>query len=79
MTSLIIASNSDGVYGRCDANCYDAKNSKCTCICGGMNHGGGKQQAMVNTREYSKQVLKEAGVDIPKEVDQLNFFTEPDE
>lgn len=53
MTTLICASNSDGIYGRCDAKCYDAKGPTCDCICGGKNHGAGKDRAMKNTaREW---------------------------
>lgn len=37
--TLISAGNSNGVYGRCDARCHDAKNLKCDCICGGRYHG----------------------------------------
>ena len=51
MTTLIIVSNSDGVVGRCDAKCYDAKSPACDCICAGRNHGAGKQRAIANTRE----------------------------
>ena len=24
---------------RCDASCHEAREEKCTCICGGRNHG----------------------------------------
>lgn len=39
--TLIQAGNSNGVYGRCDAHCHDAKGAKCHCICGGVFHGKG--------------------------------------
>ncbi len=39
--TLIVAANSDGVYGRCDAKCHDAREPKCDCICGGVYHGKG--------------------------------------
>ncbi len=39
--TLIVAANSDGVYGRCDAKCHDAREPKCNCICGGAYHGKG--------------------------------------
>ena len=49
--TLIAVYNSDGCVGRCDAKCYNATSDECTCICGGANHGAGKQQAVENTRE----------------------------
>lgn len=51
MATLITVGNSDGIVGRCDAKCYNAKHPGCDCICGGKNHGAGFQQAMENTRE----------------------------
>lgn len=36
---------------RCDANCYNGKAKKCTCLCGGKNHGVGLAQARRNVRE----------------------------
>jgi hypothetical protein len=47
-------------YGerRCDEKCYDANSPICTCICGGMNHGKGKKQAMDNTETYARELLK---------------------
>lgn len=51
MATLIIARKSDGsLIGRCDARCYNAKGPKCTCICGGKNHGAGIHKAIDNTR-----------------------------
>jgi hypothetical protein len=43
MTTLIAVYNSDGCAGRCDSRCYDAEWDECDCICGGRNHGAGKQ------------------------------------
>lgn len=51
MTTVLAVYNSDGCVGRCDAHCHNAKHPECTCICGGMNHGKGREQAMENTRE----------------------------
>lgn len=45
---LIEVSNSDGVYGRCDAKCYLATGPECDCCCGGVNHGKGLTQAIAN-------------------------------
>jgi hypothetical protein len=51
MTTLIAVYNSEGCVGRCDARCYEARNAKCHCICGGRNHSAGKQRAIENVRE----------------------------
>ena len=52
MTALITVSNTDGIVGQCDAKCYDARAEFCDCICGGMNHGAGKEGATYNTTKY---------------------------
>lgn len=54
MATLIAVYNSDGCVGRCDARCYEATTPECTCICGGRNHGAGKDQAVANTRELAE-------------------------
>ena len=48
MTTLIAVYNTKGCVGRCDANCYNAKHAKCTCICGGRNHSAGFERASEN-------------------------------
>ena len=60
MTTLIAVYNSEGCAGRCDARCYDAAEEPCECICGGRNHGAGKQQAIDNTRELAESWLEQA-------------------
>jgi hypothetical protein len=54
VTTLIAVYNSEGCIGRCDARCYEADEPECECICGGRNHGAGKQQAIENTRELAQ-------------------------
>ena len=51
MATAIAVYNSDGCVGRCDATCHEAKHATCTCICGGINHGKGLQQAIRNNEE----------------------------
>jgi len=42
METVLEAFDLEGeLIGRCDARCHTAKGSKCTCICGGLNHGKG--------------------------------------
>jgi len=59
MTTLIRAYNSEGLVGKCDAACYNAKLPECVCICGGRNHGAGLQQAMANTQALAELWLAE--------------------
>jgi len=49
MTTVLSVYNNRGCVGRCDATCHEAKGIKCTCICGGKNHGAGYTQAVINT------------------------------
>jgi hypothetical protein len=60
MTTLIAVYNSEGCVGRCDARCYDADEPECECICGGRNHGAGKQLALDNTRELAESWIEHA-------------------
>ena len=56
--TLMEMHNSDGLVGRCDAKCYEATHPDCDCICGGMNHGAGRQKALDNTREHLKSMIE---------------------
>lgn len=58
MPTLISTHNSEGCTGRCDAKCYDAKEPKCVCICGGANHGVGLKQAMSNTDAITQEMVE---------------------
>ena len=58
MTTLIVVYNSDGCLGRCDARCHNAKHPECNCICGGMNHGKGSEQAAINTRLHGREMIE---------------------
>jgi hypothetical protein len=78
MTTLIIARKADGrLTGRCDARCYNAKHPRCTCICGGANHGVGRKQA---TENLGKQELwahyDHAGILLTMRPAQLTLFEE---
>lgn len=57
MSTLLALYNSARCVGRCDANCYNATEPKCTCICGGVNHGVGYPQARENTQAAAKRWL----------------------
>lgn len=58
MTAVLTVYDGDGtVVGRCDANCHDAHEPECTCICGGRNHGTGTARAIDNTREHVAELV----------------------
>lgn len=59
--TLISQGSSSGEERRCDAKCYAATSPVCTCVCGGLNHGVGLVQAVDNTTELARGVLKVAG------------------
>ncbi len=58
--TLIAVYDSVSCAGRCDAGCYDEAGPGCACICGGINHGVGQQQAAENTRKHACQWLDRA-------------------
>ena len=58
MATLISYQSSDGSRGRCDARCYNAKHPRCKCICGGVNHGVGLRQAVLNTATMAEEWLE---------------------
>jgi predicted RNase H-like HicB family nuclease len=60
VTTLISYQSSGGDQGRCDAKCYDAQHPDCDCICGGRNHGAGREQAIENTRELAESWIEQA-------------------
>ena len=60
MTTLISYQSSGGEQGRCDAKCYNAWGPECHCICGGGNHGIGRQAAIDNTRELAQSWVEQA-------------------
>jgi hypothetical protein len=51
VTTVIAVYDSEGCVGRCDFRCHYAKGSHCDCICGGVNHGAGLDEAIRNNYE----------------------------
>jgi len=51
MVVISIRALSDGaVIGSCCAHCYEAPpHTRCTCVCGGANHGKGSTYALAHT------------------------------
>ena len=54
--TLITVYKSKGSTRRCTAKCYDAANEKCSCVCGGLNHGKGQQIAVENTEKSTSEL-----------------------
>jgi len=61
VATVLAVYNSEGCVGRCDAHCHEAQHAECECICGGMNHGAGTQQAIQNTTEMVEEWVQEYG------------------
>ncbi|MBA7637589.1 hypothetical protein ES703_45235 [subsurface metagenome] len=76
MTTLIKHKNPDGsITGRCDQRCYNAKGPKCNCICGGINHGKGKKQAIDNTVKNRDSLIEWLQVvNLTFKLDQYEIF-----
>lgn len=51
MTTLLIATHTDGTRRTCDARCYKALGGRCTCVCGGAHHGIGLVNALTKLRQ----------------------------
>lgn len=42
----------------CNAKCYHAKGDRCTCVCGGRNHGIGEVEALERRTEREEGVVQ---------------------
>lgn len=51
VTILEAWSKDNQLMHRCDSRCHTAKGKRCKCICGGLNHGVGFDQAFRNLHE----------------------------
>lgn len=76
MATLMQWGNSEGVKGRCDAKCHNAKEPKCECMCGGRFHGkarepGGLEKAV---KEFWEEVVERAKERAEGEGIQLEVF-----
>lgn len=52
MSTLIAVYNQQGLIGKCDEYCYDDVDVGCACVCKGINHGVGFDQAVKNTARH---------------------------
>ena len=76
MATVMSWGNSEGVKGRCDAKCHNAKTPKCECMCGGAYHGAALQAGGVEKvqRESWDEVLEAA----KRKAAELGFELEPE-
>ncbi|HLI07048.1 MAG TPA: hypothetical protein VKV40_10825 [Ktedonobacteraceae bacterium] len=59
MTTLLAVYTSSGLVGCCNAKCYEAVHPNCECICGGSNHGKGRETAVENTRKLAQAWIRQ--------------------
>jgi len=76
MATLMQWGNSEGIKGRCDAKCHNAKEPKCECMCGGRFHGkanqaGGLEKAV---KEFWEEVVERAKERAEQEGVKLEIF-----
>lgn len=73
MTTLITASDEDGIVGTCDARCYNATGGECHCVCGGLNHGMGENFATTFTDHLYEMITMQIKIRFPT----VNLVTFP--
>ena len=59
MSVLITVRNGQQLLGRCDATCYDAKGTRCRCICEGLNHARGLETARLHTAATQTELAQQ--------------------
>ncbi|MET7335938.1 hypothetical protein [Nonomuraea sp. NPDC005650] len=83
MATLLAIHRPGGRTQRCDARCYQATlGSECDCVCGGVNHAKGLQQALILTRKQVQRWIEAArrrhsdiiGVEIGVEAQMNDLF-----
>lgn len=64
MTTLLAVYSLKGCVGRCDYHCYSATAKRCTCICGGRNHGRGREGVSTEMDEGRIELFREGRPDL---------------
>ncbi len=59
MATLIISPAPGGRTRYCASNCHNAKLPDCVCVCRGLNHSVGPEQAAINTHDHCQQIINE--------------------
>lgn len=62
MTTLI-SQKIGGKRRSCNAQCYNAKHPTCCCICGGVNHQKGLEQAQSKVQSIAEKLIAEHGAE----------------
>lgn len=79
MVTVLKLQFSSGLIRRCDARCHNAQGKKCTCCCGGTNHGVGLRQAIINSQNSAVIDPKlPLNLILLDKKDQLDLFPESD-
>ena len=63
MTTLIRHSFGGHKIRLCNAHCYNAKGTTCSCICGGINHGAGYEKVLQKSNEVVQALLNHKGIE----------------
>lgn len=75
---ILLTYSDDETTRKCDARCYDATGGICECICGGMNHSAGVEEAISNTLAHfdiTREMLEETSIAIT-EMDIHSLYAE---
>ena len=65
LLAIISIFDGDRCMGQCDEDCYDSNADDCSCVCGGLNHGVGRDQAIKNTLIFLDDLVLEYGIQHP--------------
>lgn len=68
---LLVKSKAGRLIGCCSRHCYDDEDFRCTCICGGVNHGVGRRQAARNVLDGIKVDWSATWAKLPKSTCQV--------
>lgn len=63
MTVLLELRRRKRVISVCDQRCYNGKGLRCNCICKGLNHGVGLEQAIQNC--HNTELIPELDPNLP--------------
>lgn len=64
MSPVLLRATTETGIKVCNSKCYEAKSDICTCICNGLNHKKGLEQAKLNILEKKDELINK-GITIP--------------
>lgn len=59
--ATLITQKIGGKRRKCNSRCYNAKHPTCRCLCGGINHMKGLEQAQTNVQSIAEKLIAEHG------------------